>query len=87
MLFYNNQNLLKGEKIMKWIKWLNLAQTILLVIVGILLANFKTITEAGMIVFEIFVILSLVLSIVMLVMHFKKNKKAKKENNLTNEEK
>ena len=75
MLFYNNQNLLKGEKIMKWIKWLNLAQTILLVIVGILLANFKTITEAGMIVFEIFVILSLVLSIVMLVMHFKKNKK------------
>lgn len=72
---------------MKWIKWLNLAQTILLVIVGILLANFKTITEAGMIVFEIFVILSLVLSIVMLVMHFKKNKKAKKENNLTNEEK
>ncbi len=87
MLFYNNQNLLKGEKIMKWIKWLNLAQTILLVIVGILLANFKTITEAGMIVFEIFVILSLVLSIVMLVMHFKKNKKAKKENNPTNEEK
>lgn len=77
MLFYNNQNLLKGEKIMKWIKWLNLAQTILLVIVGILLANFKTITEAGMIVFEIFVILSLVLSIVMLVMHFKKNKKQK----------
>ena len=64
---------------MKWIKWLNLAQTILLVIVGILLANFKTITEAGMIVFEIFVILSLVLSIVMLVMHFKKNKKQKKE--------
>ncbi len=79
MLFYNNQNLLKGEKIMKWIKWLNLAQTILLVIVGILLANFKTITEAGMIVFEIFVILSLVLSIVMLVMHFKKNKKQKQE--------
>lgn len=64
---------------MKWIKWLNLAQTILLVIVGILLANFKTITEAGMIVFEIFVILSLVLSIVMLVMHFKKNKKQKQE--------
>lgn len=71
---------------MKWIKWLNLAQTILLVIVGILLANFKTITEAGMIVFEIFVILSLVLSIVMLVMHFKKNKKQKKEEK-TNEEK
>ena len=71
---------------MKWIKWLNLAQTILLVIVGILLANFKTITEAGMIVFEIFVILSLVLSIVMLVMHFKKNKKQKKEEK-PNEEK
>lgn len=71
---------------MKWIKWLNLAQTILLVIVGILLANFKTITEAGMIVFEIFVILSLVLSIVMLVMHFKKNKKQKQEEK-TNEEK
>ena len=86
MLFYNNQNLLKGEKIMKWIKWLNLAQTILLVIVGILLANFKTITEAGMIVFEIFVILSLVLSIVMLVMHFKKNKKQKQEER-KNEEK
>lgn len=86
MLFYNNQNLLKGEKIMKWIKWLNLAQTILLVIVGILLANFKTITEAGMIVFEIFIILSLVLSIVMLVMHFKKNKKQKQEEK-TNEEK
>ena len=86
MLFYNNQNLLKGEKIMKWIKWLNLAQIILLVIVGILLANFKTITEAGMIVFEIFVILSLVLSIVMLVMHFKKNKKQKQEEK-KNEEK
>ncbi len=86
MLFYNNQNLLKGEKIMKWIKWLNLAQTILLVIVGILLANFKTITEAGMIVFEIFIILSLVLSIVMLVMHFKKNKKQKQEEK-KNEEK
>lgn len=71
---------------MKWIKWLNLAQTILLVIVGILLTNFKTITEAGMIVFEIFVILSLVLSIVMLVMHFKKNKKKKQEEK-TNEEK
>lgn len=86
MLFYNKQNLLKGEKIMKWIKWLNLAQTILLIIVGILLANFKTITEAGMIVFEIFVILSLVLSIVMLVMHFKKNKKQKQEEK-KNEEK
>ena len=71
---------------MKWIKWLNLAQTILLVIVGILLANFKTITEAGMIVFEIFVILSLVLSIIMLVMHFKKNKKQKQEEK-KNEEK
>ena len=71
---------------MKWIKWLNLAQTILLVIVGILLANFKTITEAGMMVFEIFVILSLVLSIVMLVMHFKKNKKQKQEEK-KNEEK
>ena len=71
---------------MKWIKWLNLAQTILLVIVGILLANFKTITEAGMIVFEIFVILSLVLSIVMLVMHFRKNKKQKQEEK-KNEEK
>lgn len=71
---------------MKWLKWLNLAQTILLVIVGILLANFKTITEAGMIVFEIFVILSLVLSIVMLVMHFKKNKKQKQEEK-KNEEK
>ena len=71
---------------MKWIKWLNLAQTILLVIVGILLANFKTITEAGMIVFEIFVILSLILSIVMLVMHFKKNKKQKQEEK-KNEEK
>lgn len=71
---------------MKWIKWLNLAQTILLVIVGILLANFKTITEAGMIVFEIFIILSLVLSIVMLVMHFKKNKKQKQEEK-KNEEK
>ena len=71
---------------MKWIKWLNLAQTILLVIVGILLANFKTITEAGMIVFEIFVILSLVLSMVMLVMKFRKSKKQKQEEK-TNEEK
>lgn len=72
---------------MKWIKWLNLAQTILLVIVGILLANFKTITEAGMIVFEIFVILSLVLSITMFILQVKKNRKAKKENKPTNEEK
>lgn len=71
---------------MKWIKWLNLAQTILLVIVGILLANFKTITEAGMIVFEIFVILSLVLSIVMFILQVKKNKKQKQEEK-KNEEK
>lgn len=71
---------------MKWIKWLNLAQTILLAIVGILLANFQTITQAGMIVFEIFVILSLAISIVMLVMHFKKNKKQKQEEK-KNEEK
>ena len=71
---------------MKWIKWLNLAQTILLAIVGILLANFQTITQAGIIVFEIFVILALAISIVMLVMYFKKNKKQKQEEK-KNEEK
>lgn len=60
-------------------KWLNLAQTILLAIVGILLANFQTITQAGMIVFEIFVILSLAISIVMFVIQVKKSKKQKKE--------
>lgn len=64
---------------MKWLKWLNLAQTILLAIVGILLANFQTITQAGMIVFEIFVILSLAMSIVMFVIQVKKSKKQKKE--------
>ncbi len=64
---------------MKWLKWLNLAQTILLAIVGILLANFQTITQAGMIVFEIFVILSLAISIVMFVIQVKKSKK-KEEN-------
>lgn len=61
-------------------KWLNLAQTILLAIVCILLANFKTITTAGLIVFEIFVIASFVISIVMFVMHIKKNKKDKQSN-------
>lgn len=60
-------------------KWLNLAQAILLAIVCILLANFKTITTAGMIVFEIFIVASLVLSIVMFVIHIKKNKKDKQE--------
>lgn len=64
---------------MKWLKWLNLAQTILLAIVGILLANFQTITQAGMIVFEIFVILSLAISIIMFVIQVKKSKKQKKE--------
>ncbi len=64
---------------MKWLKWLNLAQTILLAIVGILLANFQTITQAGMIVFEILVILSLAISIVMFVIQVKKSKKQKKE--------
>lgn len=71
---------------MKWIKWLNLAQTILLVIAGILLANFQTITEAGLIVFEIFVIISIVLSIVMLIMHFIKDKKQKKEEKVSEQE-
>lgn len=61
-------------------KWLNLAQTILLGIVCVLLANFKTITTAGLIVFEIFVIASFVISIVMFVMHIKKNKKDKQSN-------
>lgn len=64
---------------MKWLKWLNLAQTILLAIVGILLANFQTITQAGMIVFEIFLILSLAISIVMFIIQVKKSKKQKKE--------
>ena len=60
-------------------KWLNLAQTILLAIVCILLLNFKTITTAGMIVFEIFTIAALVISIVMFVIHIKKNKKTKED--------
>ena len=62
---------------MKWLKWLNLVQTILLAIVGILLANFQTITQAGMIVFEIFVILALAISIIMFVIQVKKSKKEK----------
>lgn len=60
-------------------KWLNLAQTILLAIVCILLLNFKTITTAGMIVFEIFTIATFVISIVMFVIHIKKNKKTKED--------
>lgn len=71
---------------MKWLKWLNLAQTILLAIVGILLANFQTITQAGMIVFEIFVILALAISIVMFVIQIKKSKK-EKQAQTTKEEK
>ena len=71
---------------MKWLKWLNLAQTILLAIVGILLANFQTITQAGMIVFEIFVILALVISIIMFVIQVKKSKK-EKQAQTTKEEK
>lgn len=71
---------------MKWLKWLNLAQTILLAIVGILLANFQTITQAGMIVFEIFVILSLAISIIMFVIQVKKSKK-EKQAQATKEEK
>ena len=60
-------------------KWLNLVQTILLAIVCILLLNFKTITTAGMIVFEIFTIAAFVISIVMFVIHIKKNKKTKED--------
>lgn len=60
-------------------KWLNLAQTILLAIVCILLLNFKTITTAGMIVFEIFTIAAFVISIVMFVIHIKKNEKTKED--------
>lgn len=60
-------------------KWLNLAQTILLAIVCILLLNFKTITTAGMIVFEIFTTAAFVISIVMFVIHIKKNKKTKED--------
>jgi len=71
---------------MKWLKWLNLAQTILLAIVGILLANFQTITQAGMIVFEIFVILALAISIIMFVIQVKKSKK-EKQAQTTKEEK
>ena len=60
-------------------KWLNLAPTILLAIVCILLLTFKTITTAGMIVFEIFTIAAFVISIVMFVIHIKKNKKTKED--------
>ena len=62
---------------MKIVKWLNLVQTIMLGMICILLANFSTITTAGLIVFEVFVLASFILSIVMLVIHIKKGKQTK----------
>ncbi len=61
----------KGGVVMKW---LSLVQTILLAILCILMVNFKTITTAGMIVFEIFLVAVFVISIIMFV-RLKKNKK------------
>lgn len=64
---------------MKIVKWLSLVQTIMLGYVCIMLANFQTITTLGMIMFEIFILISFILAIVMLVIAIKKNKKNNKE--------
>ncbi len=78
-------------------KWVNLSQMILLILFVITVAssvNSESIGDKTLLAFDtavvpilaIIIIASLVLSIVMLVMHFKKNKKQKQEEK-TNEEK
>ena len=71
-------------------KWVNLSQMILLILFVITVAssvNSESIEDKTLLAFDtavvpilaIIIIASLVLSIVMLVMHFKKNKKQKTE--------
>ena len=60
-------------------KWFNLVQMIMLFYVIVLLINFKTITQAGEIVFEIFILLSFAISVIMFIVSVKRSKKLKTE--------
>jgi len=60
-------------------KWFNLVQMIMLFYVIVLLINFKTITQAGEMVFEIFILLSFAISVIMFIVSVKRSKKLKTE--------
>ena len=60
-------------------KWFNLVQMIMLFYVIVLLINFKTITQAGEMVFEIFILLSFAISVIMFIVSVKRSKKLKQE--------
>ena len=68
-------------------KWIMLTQSLLLLIVGILLLNFRTITKAGAIVFEVCIIISTILAITMFILQVKKELKEKKKENDKKQEK
>ena len=54
-------------------KWFNLVQMIMLFYVIVLLINFKTITQAGEMVFEIFILLSFAISVIMFIVSVKRS--------------
>ena len=68
-------------------KWFSLVQMIMLFYVLVLLINFKTITQAGEIVFETFILLSFVISVIMFIVMFKRSKKLKQEKLISKEQK
>ena len=68
-------------------KWFNLVQMIMLFYVIVLLINFKTITQAGEIVFEIFILLSFAISVIMFIVSVKRSKKLKQEKQTSKEQK
>jgi len=64
-------------------KWFNLVQMIMLFYVIVLLINFKTITQAGEMVFEIFILLSFAISVIMFIVSVKRSKKLKTEKQIS----
>jgi len=68
-------------------KWFNLVQMIMLFYVIVLLINFKTITQAGEMVFEIFILLSFAISVIMFIVSVKRSKKLKQEKQTSKEQK
>lgn len=68
-------------------KWFSLVQMIMLFYVLVLLINFKTITQAGEIVFETFILLSFIISVIMFIVMFKRSKKLKQEKRISKEQK
>ena len=68
-------------------KWFNLVQMIMFFYVIVLLINFKTITQAGEMVFEIFILLSFAISVIMFIVSVKRSKKLKQEKQTSKEQK